>query len=84
MKFKDVHRSISVDIKKTVLLSTHDMHLVQDVCNDVIIMNKGKIITHDAMDNLLGMFRNMTYEFVLNKSITDENIKNLSASGYGL
>jgi ABC-2 type transport system ATP-binding protein len=82
LDIKDVLRSISVDMKKTVLLSTHDMHLVQDVCNDVIIMNKGKIIAHDAMDNLLGMFRNMTYEFIMNKSLTDENIKNLSAAGY--
>ncbi len=82
LDIKDVLRSISVDMKKTVLLSTHDMHLVQDVCNDVIIMNKGKIIAHDAMDNLLGMFRNMTYEFILSKSLTDENITNLLATGY--
>lgn len=82
LDIKDVLRSISADMKKTVLLSTHDMHLVQDVCNDVIIINKGKIIAHDAMDNLLGMFRNMTYEFILNESLTEEDIKNLSAAGY--
>ena len=82
LDIKDVLKSISIDMKKTVLLSTHDMHLVQDVCNDVIIMNKGKIIAHDAMDNLLSMFRNMTYEFILNESITDEKKANLSKAGY--
>lgn len=84
MDIKDVLRGISEDMKKTVLLSTHDMHLVQDVCKDVVIINKGKIIAHDAMDNLLGMFRNMTYEFILNESLTDDNISNLSAAGHEL
>ncbi len=82
LDIKEVLKSISVDMKKTILLSTHDMHLVQDICDDVIIMAKGKIIAHDAMNNLLDMFRNMTYEFILNKSVTDECMKNLLEAGY--
>ena len=82
LDIKNVLKGISLDMKKTILLSTHDMHLVQDVCDDVIIMNKGKIIAHDAMSNLLDMFRNMTYEFVLNENLTDECTTNLSAAGY--
>ncbi|NMB91215.1 MAG: ABC transporter ATP-binding protein [Chloroflexi bacterium] len=36
----------------TVLLSTHILPEAQQVCNRVLIINKGKIITEDTTDNL--------------------------------
>jgi ABC-2 type transport system ATP-binding protein len=73
MDIKDMLRNIATDMKKTVLLSTHDMNLVQDVCNDVVILNKGKIVAEDTVENLLYMFRGMTYEFILLEVISKEN-----------
>ena len=67
---------ITSDLDKTVLLSTHDMNLVQAICDDVVILNKGKIIAKDNMQNLLNMFKTMTYEIVLTECITEES-KNL-------
>lgn len=79
---KNILRDIVTDMKKTLLLSTHDMNLVQDVCNDVIILNKGKIVAQDTMVNLLEMFRSMTYEFVLAKVISKEDKEYLLKLGY--
>jgi len=70
MDIKDILRDISSDMNKTVLLSTHDMNLVQGVCDDVIILNKGKMVAQDSVENLLDMFSSMTYEFVLQDVIT--------------
>jgi ABC-2 type transport system ATP-binding protein len=39
---------------KTVILSTHIMQEVEAVCNHVIIINKGKIVTDDTLKNLKG------------------------------
>jgi len=37
---------------KTILLSTHILQEVEAICNRVIIINKGKIIADDSMENL--------------------------------
>jgi len=37
---------------KTIILSTHIMQEVEAVCNHVIIINKGKIVTNDTPENL--------------------------------
>jgi len=82
MDIKNLLRNIATDMKKTILLSTHDMNLVQDVCNDVVILNKGKIVAQDTLVNLLEMFRSMTYEFILVKAISKEDKNYLLKLGY--
>lgn len=72
MDIKNILKDIARDMKKTVLLSTHDMNLVQDVCDDVVVLNKGKIVAQDTLVNLLDMFKSMTYEFILLKSLSTE------------
>lgn len=37
---------------KTVILSTHIMQEVEAVCDDVVIINKGKIVADDALSGL--------------------------------
>jgi ABC-2 type transport system ATP-binding protein len=37
----------------TVVLSSHDMDVVEDVCDRVVIMNKGRVIADDTVTNLL-------------------------------
>lgn len=38
---------------KTVILSTHIMQEVEEICDDVIIIHKGKIVANDAINVLL-------------------------------
>lgn len=38
----------------TVILSSHDMDVIEDVCDRVIIMNNGKITVDDRVEDLLG------------------------------
>ncbi|HFS67836.1 MAG TPA: ATP-binding cassette domain-containing protein [Flavobacteriia bacterium] len=52
---------------KTVLLSTHIMQEVEAICDRVIIINKGKIVADDTLDNLThqksltAVFSDLTY-----------------------
>ncbi len=50
---------------KTILLSSHDMNVVEDVCERVIIMNEGKILANDSVNNLKDVFNVHLYDFVL-------------------
>ena len=51
--FKKINQS-----GKTVILVTHDMNHVLEYCDDVIVMNKGKIEKHEDVDTL---FKNPEY-----------------------
>ncbi len=53
--------------EKTVLLSTHIMQEAESLCDEIIIIHKGKIKTHFAMDELNDMYpgKNLEEVFVL-------------------
>jgi ABC-2 type transport system ATP-binding protein len=50
VKFRELIRSIGKD--RTVLLSTHILPEVQQVCDRVLIINKGRIVTEDTPQQL--------------------------------
>ena len=84
MDIKDILMDITSDLDKTILLSTHDMNLVQSICDDLVILNKGKIIAKDNMQNLLNMFKTTTYEIMLTECISEENKNLLMESDFDL
>ncbi|MES2426919.1 MAG: ATP-binding cassette domain-containing protein [Bacteroidota bacterium] len=57
-------RRLIIDLgkTKTIILSTHIMQEVEAVCNHVIIINKGKIVTNDTLENLKGANAKNTLE----------------------
>lgn len=71
---------------KTVLFSSHILQEVQAICDRVIIINKGKIVADDLLQNLLGKkhFNELRLEIreEVNKEIFEgiENIKQLNAN----
>jgi ABC-2 type transport system ATP-binding protein len=52
---------------KTVILSTHIMQEVEAVCNQVIIINKGKIVADDTLENLRSKNKGKTLENIFIK-----------------
>lgn len=79
---KNILIDIIHDLDKTILLSTHNMNLVQDICNDVVIVSKGKIVAKDSVKNLFDMFKTMTYEIKLVELISEENRNYISKLDY--
>ncbi len=49
--------------QRTILLSSHDMNVVQDICERVIIINHGKIVVDDKIENLKKLFSASAYRF---------------------
>ena len=45
-----------------VVLSSHDMDVIQDLCDRVIVLSDGEIVVDDSVDALLDLFRTQTYE----------------------
>lgn len=51
-QFWDLISSVKA-LNKTIILTTHYMYEAQQLCDDIVIMDKGKIIAHDSPENLL-------------------------------
>jgi ABC-2 type transport system ATP-binding protein len=53
-QLQEIRRLIkSISRNKTVLFSTHIMQEVQAICDRVVVINKGKIVADDSIQNLL-------------------------------
>jgi ABC-2 type transport system ATP-binding protein len=50
---------------RTIIVSSHDMAVIQDLCRRVIIIKQGSIIVDDQVENLLQLFRTRAYRFTL-------------------
>lgn len=58
----------------TVFMSTHSLNVVEEICTDVGIINKGKIIFSGGLDELLSMKNELSHNFeTLFIELTSEN-----------
>ena len=52
----------------TIVLSSHDMDVVQEVCDRVVIMADGEVIADDAVADLIDVFRTAAYRVVVGRA----------------
>lgn len=57
---------------KTIIISTHDMKVVQEICDRVVIVNQGKKVVEDTVSELMELFRTKTYTIKVKGGIMDE------------
>ncbi|MEJ2249655.1 MAG: ATP-binding cassette domain-containing protein [Candidatus Lokiarchaeota archaeon] len=62
----------------TIFLTTHDMHVANDLCHRIAIINNGKIVGLNTPENLKEIIKeDQTIEFELNRMIEIAQLKNL-------
>ncbi|GAA0589878.1 daunorubicin resistance protein DrrA family ABC transporter ATP-binding protein [Virgibacillus siamensis] len=71
-------RKIASDQGKTIIISTHDMPVVQDLCERTVIINAGRVIADERVDQLLRLFETSAYQVHLKDDLTDEQLELLS------
>lgn len=64
-ELRELIAQLAREESKTVLLSSHNMNLVKNVCERVIIISKGRIVTDDRIENLIDLFKVQAYKFNL-------------------
>ncbi|MBP9792557.1 MAG: gliding motility-associated ABC transporter ATP-binding subunit GldA [Flavobacterium sp.] len=70
VEIRDLIKNIGKD--KTVFLSTHIMQEVEAICDRVIIINKGKIVADNNIENLVQEITEQILEVEFDKTITPE------------
>ena len=59
---------------KTVVVSTHIMQEVEAICENVIIINKGKIVADDTLTGLRSKYNNKSLENIFIE-LTGSNVQ---------
>ncbi len=63
--------------ERTIIISSHDMSVVQDICERVIIINNGKIVTDDRVADLLSLFQASAYRFEIEGRLEEQQAREL-------
>ncbi|HHT84552.1 MAG: ABC transporter ATP-binding protein [Bacillota bacterium] len=54
--------------KRTIVVSSHDMKVIQDVCNRAIIISGGRIVADENIQELLSLFRTRNYRITVSRN----------------
>ncbi|WOF15549.1 ABC transporter ATP-binding protein [Methanoplanus sp. FWC-SCC4] len=77
-------RSIKKEGEKTILLSAHNLYQVEELCDKVLILQRGKRLMFGSMDELREKFGSVTYEIefvVSDRSVLRGVLDNYEESG---
>ncbi|WP_186578824.1 ABC transporter ATP-binding protein [Aquibacillus kalidii] len=58
---RTILKNIVKEYNRTIIISSHDMDVIQDICERTIIINHGSIVTDDRVENLLKLFEVRSY-----------------------
>ncbi|MFD3158705.1 ABC transporter ATP-binding protein (plasmid) [Haloimpatiens sp. FM7330] len=76
-KMKNLLKSLKDKYGKTIIISSHDLDVIENVCNKVVIFEKGKVIKYGSISELKLKESEDRYEIVL-KSSEAVNLKDIS------
>jgi ABC-2 type transport system ATP-binding protein len=69
LELRGILRELAAEGLRAIVVSSHDMDVVQDVCRRVIILKEGRVVADDTVDNLLALFRTRAYRIVLSDGL---------------
>ena len=62
---------------KTIIISSHILSDIAEMCNSVGIMNKGRLVTAGKMEDILGMGRNEHHLIIQVRSEMDKAVQHM-------
>ncbi|ABR50245.1 ABC transporter related [Alkaliphilus metalliredigens QYMF] len=78
LEMRGMLQEIAREDQKTILLSTHDLHVVEAICNRVLIINKGKVVAQDSVQNLGTLMNRQIYQIKLHSPVNIQEIASMN------
>jgi ABC-2 type transport system ATP-binding protein len=75
---KDKLIEITRDKGKTVLVTTHDMHVAQELCDRIGIINQGQLVACRETDELLELFSDQVFVFKLDRMPEEKDFEGIT------
>ncbi|MDA3837916.1 MAG: ABC transporter ATP-binding protein [Candidatus Delongbacteria bacterium] len=65
--------SMSRDENKTILITSHDMSFIESICDRILIIKKGKLLSNNTMSELKEKFANKKYSITVEGVFSEED-----------
>ncbi|NMB24921.1 MAG: ABC transporter ATP-binding protein [Firmicutes bacterium] len=65
LELRHVLRQLAQEEQRTIVVSSHDMDVIQDICQRVIILSSGQVIVNDKVSHLMQLFGTKAYRISL-------------------
>jgi len=75
---KDKILELTREHGRSALVTTHDMHVAQELCDRIGIINKGKLITCKPTSELLEIFSKQIFSVRLDRNLVDGDLNALA------
>ncbi|MUK90782.1 ATP-binding cassette domain-containing protein [Ornithinibacillus sp. L9] len=74
-EIRKILRDVVRDYDRTIIISSHDMGVIQELCDRTVIINNGKVVTDDKVENLLRLFEVRAYTITLGNALSNQQIQ---------
>jgi len=64
-ELRDALKELVQNERRTVVVSSHDMDVIQDICQRAIIVSGGRVIADEKISDLLALFASRTFKLVV-------------------
>lgn len=78
-EIRQLLKKIAAEEGRTIVLTTHDMNVVEDTCERVIIINQGRVLADDLTKNLMELLQVRVYRIGIKGSLTPQQRVSLLA-----
>lgn len=77
-------RNIILEMKKnkTIFLSSHILFQIEMICDEIILINRGKILKHDSIQNIRKLIKLNKIQINISKPISKDLLRELNALNY--
>lgn len=65
LELRHILKQLAAEEERTIVVSSHDMDVIQDICQRVIILSGGQIIVNDKVSHLMQLFGARAYRVSL-------------------
>jgi ABC-2 type transport system ATP-binding protein len=72
-------RALAASRGKTILVTSHDLGFVESVCDRILIIKSGRIVSHESVESLKAKFSRKFYEIGIRGEIHRTLLEKLSA-----
>ena len=83
--FRRSLRDIAEDRDLTIILSSHDMDVIEDICDRVVIIDDGRVIADNRVEELLEMFETQGYRITVQNvdpSSISEGVRSVESDAF--
>lgn len=67
-ELRDALRKLQSEENRSIVISSHDMRVIQDVCSRVIIVSQGRIVADESIRDLLSLFATRKFRVVISQN----------------